>query len=524
MAHWGLFPITSRELMRVIHLCSVIAPGGAAHAMLNLHEGLLRLGVESLVLAEACKIADPHFVQTAHRPEVKKALAQAEMDLIWSNRTDLSNTHFSLDLLGQHLAGHPLIQSADVINLHWTAGFLSSVSLAQLAGLGKPVVWTLHDIQPLTGGCHFASGCVRFYNTCGDCPQLKTDHWEMTKRIHSAMKTAVSLLRPHYVAPSEWMRHNIRHSGISYSSPVSLIPYGVDSAVFKPGPMRDAREKLGLSEDCRYILLASHSLAEKRKGAAYAIDILQQIRHSEAAGGAVAEGKLRLLCCGHDTDKLEIEGWEIDRFGFVTPADMVLIYQSANALLFTSIEDNLPNVIMEAMACGLPVVAHSVGGAIDLLGGETAAGLLFDSGDSTKGSASLLRLFAETGLAGELASRGTGRIAGHYSMERQAGNYVELYRTLKAEREGGGFATGGGVAEGSAEQLAISVGQALDSLRWHESRLAMTSTRLSEALKAKADSAAKMKVLQSQLKGLRSHWWMKLGKRLGTMPDKQLPH
>lgn len=481
--------------------------------MKNLHEGLMTLGVESAILAESCRIEDAHFVEAAHRPETRKSLDRAGWDLVWNNRTSLSNTHFSLDLFGQLIAEHPLIQSADVINLHWTSGFLSSVSLAQLACLRKPVVWTLHDIHPLTGGCHFPSGCNRFYEACGDCPQLAVDHWEMTKRTHAAMKAAVSLMQPHYVAPSEWMLKNIRNSGISSSSPVSRIPYGVDTTVFKPGRMQDARKELGLADDCWYILLASHSLDEKRKGATYAIDILKQIRNSEAAREAVASGKLRLLCCGHDTEKLVVDGWVIDRLGFVTPTTMALIYQSADTLLFTSIEDNLPNVIMEAMACGLPVVGHAVGGAVDLLGGENAAGLLFRLGDAASGSESIIKLFQEKEMADELATTGIKRITDHYSIRLQAEKYRDLYQVLIEDNKRVGSTSMEFLAEGAREQVAISFELALENEKSH-------AANLSQSNKLLADSVSKVSDLQGQISTLRKTWWMKLGKLLRAVPGK----
>jgi glycosyltransferase involved in cell wall biosynthesis len=488
--------------------------------MLNLHKGLLSLGVESLILAESCRIQDENFIEAAHRPETKKSLDRAGWDLVWNNRTALSNTHFSLDLFGQLIVDHPLIRSADIINLHWTSGFLSSVSLAQLAGLRKPVVWTLHDIHPLTGGCHFPSGCTRFHETCGNCPQLNADHWEMTKRTHSAMKAAVSLMRPHYVAPSEWMRQNIRNSGISSSSPVSWIPYGVETSVFKPGRMRDARKELGLDEACWYILLASHSLDEMRKGAAYAIDILERIRDSGAAREAVASGKLRLLCCGHETEKLALDGWFIDRLGFVTAASMALVYQSADVLLFTSIEDNLPNVILEAMACGLPVAGHAVGGAVDLLGGENPAGLLFTLGDAEAGSEAVVRLFKGEETADLLASAGMEKIARQYSIRLQAERYEALYQALMADNGLGNREVPAFVAEGAREQAAISFQHALANESSHAANLSRTHELLAATRGDLAAAVSKTGDLETLVSTLGNNWWVKLGRLLGAVREK----
>jgi len=500
--------------MKVVHVCTVVGSGGAAHSMLNLHEGLLQLGIDSTILAESCLSKNEQFIESPHRPETKVSLDRLEWDLVWNNRTDVSNTHFSLDLFGQLITDHPLIQNADVVNLHWTSEFLSSVSVADLALIKKPVIWTLHDIHPLTGGCHFAAGCRRFYEACGNCPQLLTDYWDMTTSTHSAMKRAVSLLRPHYVAPSAWMRDNIVHSGVTSNSPVSLIPYGIDLSIFKPGLKDSAREKLGLSNEIQYILLACHSLKEKRKGAAYALEILQHIKTSSECHGTVASGNLRLLCCGHDTEDLVVDGWTIDKLGYLAHSEMALLYRSADVLLFTSMEDNLPNVIIEAMACGLPVVGHSVGGAVDLLGGEEAAGRLFTMGDARQGAECVMELFREKNLSEGMIARGIKRATDRYSIEQQARKYAELYQDLLVENSRRLPAPSTIVTEGAREQVAISFSLNLKNLE-------NSNRYLTEIKKHLADTAKDFENSKDQNLRLRSNWWVKLGKKLGLVSLKR---
>jgi glycosyltransferase involved in cell wall biosynthesis len=111
---------------------------------------------------------------------------------------------------------------------------------------------------------------------------------------------------------------------------------------------------------------------------------------------------------------------------------MALVYRAADVLLFTSLDDNLPNVILEAMACGLPSVAHQVGGVRDLLGGGEPTGLLFSPQHAEEGASRILRIFEEPGLEKELAGRSLERARNQFSLPRQASDMVSLYESLPA--------------------------------------------------------------------------------------------
>ena len=351
------------------------------------------------------------------------------------NRTSVSSTHFSIDMMGKRIEKDPRIQDADIIHLHWVAESLSSASLVALARLGKRVVWTLHDMRPLTGGCHFPAGCQRFMEGCGSCPQLRTDYFQTTARTLRAMAAAVESLQPHFVAPSAWMAEQVRLSRVGRNRGVSIIPNGVNTEIFSPGPKEEARRQLGLSENGRMVLLAGHSFVEKRKGLDHALQILSMLRQEEKGRARVAAGEISLLLAGGDSREVRPRAWKVHRVGRVPAEKMPLLYRAADVLLFTSLEDNLPNVVLEAMASGLPVVAHRVGGVEDLLGGDEPAGLLFSSKNPEELAAGILRIFDDPSLAEQLANRSLQRARNQFSLARQAKNMVSLYESLPFPQE-----------------------------------------------------------------------------------------
>lgn len=399
------------------------------NSMLGLHEGLLSMGVESWILTGRKAIEVKNCNVASADEDSKIWLKELAKELIWKNRTPVSNTHFSLNCEEGNLSDNPLIREADILHLHWVSGIISSSLIAGFALLGKPVVWTLHDMRPLTGGCHFSAGCMRYQKECGSCVQLQTDILNFTRKSLLSMAGAANILKPRFVAPSRWMHQIVRDSSVARTLSSSCIPYGVDTDLFRPGSMNEARNTLGLAPDADYILLASHSLIEKRKGASHAIEILNALTKDPLAQSRIASGKLRLLICGHPSKDFKPKGWVVDRTGYRPASEMHLVYQSANIMLFTSTEDNLPNVILESMACGLPVVAHAVGGVPELLG-VCCNEMLFAPGDTKHGAQLVLRCIKDAQQLIRIGGLCSEHIRAHYTLAKQASSYCDLYRNI----------------------------------------------------------------------------------------------
>jgi glycosyltransferase involved in cell wall biosynthesis len=414
--------------MRVVHIAYSDYCGGADRSAVNLHNGLLGIGVDSIMLVDSSSGKNNSVVEAKQIPISWRK--QVESLLVWDNRTDISNSHFSLNMPGGIELNNDILCDADIINLHWVTGMLSAASICHLVKLRKPIIWTLHDLRPLTGGCHFPAKCDKYKSSCTDCPQLAQDSQGMIEQGRMDLSIAAHLGSIHYVAPSTWMRDAIKSSATAKGCLYSHIPYGVDDLKFSPGATTDARKLLGLKEEALYILLASNDVLERRKGFLEAVEILKDLKKDAVFSGRIESGKIRILVCGKRSDQIEIPGWSVDSVGYLTEDSMPLLYQSADVLLFTSIEDNLPNVLLEAMACGLPLVAHDLPGVRDLLGEEENSDAIIQIGSAINGSKILGRILNSNEERKQISLNIRSRICKRFKICYQALEYKKLYSNL----------------------------------------------------------------------------------------------
>jgi len=391
--------------------------------MRNLHRALAAQGVESRILGCIGESSPAENVEVI--PEWRASNLEAiEESCIHANRTSRSNTHFSLDVRGARVTEHPAVRDADVLHLHWTAGFLSTRSLHELADLGKPVCWTLHDLRPVSGGCHFPAGCENYRDVCDPCPQLDRDPLAFARNGQAAQGRAVARLRPRFVAPSCWLAEAARASRVAGGLEVDRIPYGVDVERFAPGDRAAARRRLGMRAEARYVMLGAHSFAELRKGIAQADEILRQL----ADDRRVTSGEWRLVCAGAKPPD-ELGGWPVDALGHLSHDDMAALYVAADVLLFTSLEDNMPNILLEAIAAALPIVALAAGGTPDVVK-DGVNGALLPTTELPSAARAIRELLESPELAGRYGVEGRRLAEKEFSLELQAVAYAGLYRNL----------------------------------------------------------------------------------------------
>ncbi len=419
----------AEPVVQVVHLNVSSQKGGAAVAMQSLNMALASHGIRSVVLAREGE-EDPGV---SFWPDpFLAARKELQRRFIWSDRTALSNSEFSLDALGVDFSRCKALSDADIIHLHWVAGYLSSKSLIQLADFGKPVVWTLHDIQPLAGGCHFPAGCHRWEVGCRDCPQLQRDPHDLARLQAAAQKRALEILQPTFVAPSRWMGDLAGRSECATGLPVVHVPYGVDTKMFQPADRLASRRRLGLPERDLLVLLSCQSFREQRKGFEEAIQIWKQLETLQAADEA-RSSRIRLVLCGELPVELALRfPPDVISLGFVEErGKMVDAYNAADLLLFTSLEDNLPNVLLEAGSCGLPACAFPVGGVADIVAdGET--GIHLDRADSTGSARMVIALLRDPARLREMGRCARERMLSGFSIEGQAVRMANLYRSLLA--------------------------------------------------------------------------------------------
>lgn len=320
------------------------------------------------------------------------------------------------------------LTGVDMVNLHWVAdGFLH---LNSLLSLKKPVVWTLHDYWPFTGGCHYPAGCERWMEGCGACPILggrpKDDH---SRSGFETRRRLVDHAPPSIVSPSRFLLAEARKSPLFAELPGAVIPNPLDVRRFQPLDRRFARQALGLDPDGLFVLFAAKGGAsDPRKGFGLALAALSRVASRRP------DARIALLVMGQSEPvSPPVSPVPLHWLGRLTDEPALnLAYNAADAFLLASSEDNLPNTVAESTAAGTPVAATSVGGTPEML--DAACGALAVPGDADSLALAVERVLClDLPAADRDAARATGRSAARtkalslYDPTRIAAAYREVF-------------------------------------------------------------------------------------------------
>lgn len=351
--------------MKILHCNTHDAAGGAAIAARRLHRALRDAGEDSY-LAVARKHEDSSDTVLVGgklvRRVVQPALFRLEREILevcYTRPPSPAYTTFSFFPSLQHRRINAL--SKDILHLHWIGeGFLSPWSLAKLQG---PVVWTMHDTWPFTGGCHYPSeNCYRYFDRCGQCPELCSRQNMDISRIHWKIKRrAVKKVQPTIIALSQAFVQMVKQSGILRDCRVEHIPNCIDSNLFRPLSQESAREALGLPQRERIVLFGAPSAtSDHRKGFDLLQDALKQVVYKThgnflAVVFGSAQSESALPCetqfLGHLHDAVSLK----------------LAYSAADVFVCPSRQESFSNTVLESLACGTPVAAFSIGGIPDMV-------------------------------------------------------------------------------------------------------------------------------------------------------------
>jgi glycosyltransferase involved in cell wall biosynthesis len=387
--------------VKILHLATFDTHGGAAVAAIRLVDGLRRRGHDARLLVRDKATSHP-FVEAlsgaggATPPQTDPAIVQTAWLLSQRARSSKSDAPFSIDLPTYAVADLPIVRDSDVLHLHWVAGFLSSYEIRRLQNLGKPIVWTLHDQFPFTGGCHYAHGCRGFVSRCERCPQLQPAARPLASLTLAQKRDFIDPARLVLAAPSRWLADCARASALFGRARVEVVPYGIDVDARQQVSREAARAALDLAPDALVIFASSVNNAETRKGQAHLVEALRSIRTRRMLGSSGLASRLVLLTAGEGAPDGRVEEIPCRSLGSLAADDprVAMAYRAADVFVLPSLEDNLPNTLLEAMAAGLPVVAYRTGGIPDFLK-DGVNGRLVRRGDAAALSRALADLLVD---------------------------------------------------------------------------------------------------------------------------------
>jgi glycosyltransferase involved in cell wall biosynthesis len=317
------------------------------------------------------------------------------------------------------------VPDCDLVHLNWVSGLIDPATVARIAIGRAPVLWTLHDMAPLTGGCHFDGGCGGFVDGCRGCPQLGGltgfDFTGRRLRLKQQEFGRIPEGRLHLVAPSRWLAQEAARSPLYCSRPVHVIPNTIDLELFQPRDRARARHRFGLPAEGPVILFVAKKLGNRRKGTDLLAQIVERIR------AALPDVAVALAGSGLDRRAFPFDHRHL---GDIIDEDQLAeVYSLADVTLIPSLQDNLPNVMIESMACGVPVAAFSVGGIPDLVtDGHT--GVLAARGDVDGLANAVVALLGDREFRAAAPGRCRGAIEKDCCPQRQSEEYSRLYEQM----------------------------------------------------------------------------------------------
>ena len=420
--------------MKVLIVNTSERAGGAAVAASRLMDALNNHGVKAKMLVRDRESDKLTVVPLPRSPWLR-------WHFLWERLVIFLSTHFSRKHLfevdianaGSDITRLPEFQEADVIHLHWiNQGMLSLSGIKKILRSGKPVVWTMHDIWPATSICHLTLGCRKFTAGCHHCKYLPGggSGSDLSARVWRRKERMLDEGTIHFVACSRWLEGEAKVSALLKGQAVTSIPNPIDTRVFCPGSQQEARRTLNLPSEGRLLLFICQRVTNKNKGMKYLIEACRQLteQHPE-----MAETTGVVLLGGHADEVAAQLPFKAYPLGYISDERQIAqVYRAADTFVLPSLSENLPNTIMEAMACGVPCVGFRVGGIPEEIDHKKNGYVAqyCDAGDLACG---LHWVLCEADYA-ELSRQAVRKVAHSYSQQSVAVRYIEVYQQALAHK------------------------------------------------------------------------------------------
>ena len=412
--------------MRVLIVNTSERTGGAAVAANRLMKALNNHGAKAKMLVRDKDTDSLTVVPLPHSPRLR-------WQFLWERLVIFCRLHFSRHHLfevdianaGSDITKLPEFQEADVIHLHWVnQGMLSLKGIQKILQSGKPVVWTMHDIWPATSLCHVTLGCQHFTSQCGNCRLLPgggSSH-DYSTRIWQRKKRMLADENIYFVACSHWLESEAKRSALLQGQKITSIPNPIDTRIYKKGDKQEARQRLGLPLEKKLILFASQRVTNVNKGMDYLIEACRQLQISDAAV---------VILGGHAEEMVSQLSLEAYPLGYVNEEQRIVdVYHAADVFVLPSLSENLPNTIMEAMACGVPCVGFKVGGIPEEID-HRRNGYVAEYRSAEDLARGIRWILTEADYE-ELCKNAVQKVVQNYSQQSVALKYLDVYHQAQA--------------------------------------------------------------------------------------------
>jgi len=321
-------------------------------------------------------------------------------------------------------------ENFDLIHLHNLHGYYLNLSFINfLKQLNIPIIWTLHDGWAMTGRCAYWFDCAKWKTGCENCPDLSlypktfidssSVMWKKKRKYFSFE------WNPVIVCPSQWLVDKVKESYLKEYQ-VRIIPNAVDIEVFKFKNKYITRKKYGIPSGKKVILFLAADLKDRRKGVKYFFESLKYIKAKNWM--VVTVGKVI------NYDKIKGIIFEIKQMGYIKEKnDISDIYNIADIFCISSLDDNFPTTVLEAMACGIPVVGFNVGAIPEHVIEE--CGIMVKSKDIEALGKAIGKLLTNDEMRRNFGENCRKRVLQNYSISKFTDNYIRLCNEVLKEKK-----------------------------------------------------------------------------------------
>ncbi|WP_299060591.1 glycosyltransferase [uncultured Polaribacter sp.] len=343
--------------------------GGAAKASLRLANGLRKRGVkvDFLLKRKIDLTLNTHVLELKRTTIFKKYISKVKRKLKKYNfyqskydkfLTERSNNLelFSLPNSSFDITASPLYKEADIINLHWVSEFLDFSTFFK--NNSKPIVWTMHDMNPFSGGEHYEEIYLGINDNGFPKKRiLSTKELSFFEKIKKIKKTALlDVNNLHIVSPSQWLANKAKESELFKNMPIHCIANSIDTSIYKPKNIKESKEYFNIPEEKKIILFVADSITANRKGFVFLERAIKSINNKDVVLCVIGKNNLKT----NFSNIIELGVLKEDHL-------MSLAYSAADVFVIPSLMDNLPNTVLESLMCGTPVIGFPVGGIPEMI-------------------------------------------------------------------------------------------------------------------------------------------------------------
>jgi glycosyltransferase involved in cell wall biosynthesis len=407
--------------LKVLTVNSTDITGGAAIAAYRLHTALLVQGIDSQMLVQNKSSDDYTVIGPVSKLQRGIGLMRPTIEQyplkIYKNR---SRTLYSISWLPFSGIVDKINEvNPDIVHLHWICGGMMRIE--ELVKIKAPIVWSLHDMWPFTGGCHYDEFCSLFQKDCDDCKVLGNSNCYFSKSGLKRKKITYEKIRNLNLLPtSKWISMMVNNS-FAKKYVKNILPNPLDVSLFKKHPKHMAKKYFNIPKDKKVILFgASNPFSDIRKGFNELSEALSLLKISNV---------LLLIVGAHKQKILPIKEFEVQHIPFIKDEiSLPLIYNAADVTVVPSIQETFGLMSLESLACGTPVVGFDNTGAVDIID-HKISGYIAKLGDSKDLCQGIEWVLTNNNYK-ELSKKAREKVVKQFDSVVVAKRYIELYREI----------------------------------------------------------------------------------------------